>query len=178
MRMAAFLAVLTPEADPVVGRLRERWDPSVQRGLGAHITLRYPFLPLRALSPRDQAMLADAVASVLSFHYTLARVSRFPTTVFLDPEPVAPFVALRAAVERVFKRHLPADPFPRYAPHLSVARQVRDARDEVMAALTAALPGSGEGIRAACRAVVLLERTDGGPWQVQLQVPLGEPRLI
>lgn len=178
MRMAAFLAVLTPEADPVIGHLRERWDPSVRRGLGAHITLRYPFLPLRALSPHDQAMLADAVASVPSFHYTLARVSRFPTTVFLDPEPVASFVALRAAVEKIFERRLPEDPFPRYAPHLSVARHVRDAREEVMAALNAVLPGSGEGIRAACRAVVLLERTGGGPWQVQLQLPLGKSHPI
>jgi 2'-5' RNA ligase len=118
----AFLAVLTPEADAVVGPLRERWDPSVQRGLGAHITLRYPFLPLRALSTRDRETLAEAVASVPSFPYTLARVSTFPSTVFLDPDPVTPFAALRAAVEQAFEERLPEDPFPRYAPHLSVAR--------------------------------------------------------
>ncbi|EIM04291.1 2'-5' RNA ligase family protein [Rhodanobacter denitrificans] len=176
--MAAFLAVLTPEADAVVGHLRERWDPAAQRGLGAHITLRYPFLPLRALSTRDREMLTDAVSSVPSFHYTLARVSTFPSTIFLDPEPVSPFAALRSAVDQAFERRLPGDPFLRYAPHLSVARQVRKDRTEVMEALGAALAGSGGGaIHATCKAVVLLERTGGGPWQVQLDLPLGQPRL-
>lgn len=176
--MAAFLAVLTPEADAVVGHLRERWDPAVQRGLGAHITLRYPFLPLKALSTRDQEKLADAVASVPSFHYTLARVSHFPSTVFLDPEPASPFAALRTAVDQAFEQRLPEDLFPRYAPHLSVARHVRGARAEVLAALDSALAGSGGAIRAACKAVVLLERMGVGSWQVQLHVPLGQARPI
>jgi len=176
--MAAFLAVLTPEADAVVGHLRERWDPAVQRGLGAHITLRYPFLPLRALSSRDRELLADAVASVPSFHYMLARISNFPTTVFLDPEPLSPFAALRTAVDQAFERRLPEDPFPRYAPHLSVARHVRRTRSEIVAALDSALAESGGAIRATCNAVVLLERTGGGPWQVQLKLPIGQPRLV
>lgn len=174
--MAAFLAVLTPEADAVVGHLRERWDPAVQRGLGAHITLRYPFLPVKALSTRDREKLADAVASVPSFHYTLARVSHFPSTVFLDPEPASPFAALRTAVDQAFEQRLPEDPFPRYAPHLSVARHVRGTGAEVLAALDSSLAGSGGAIRAACKAVVLLERTGGGPWQVQMHLPLGQSR--
>jgi 2'-5' RNA ligase len=176
--MVAFLAVLTPEADAVVGPLRERWDPSELRGLGAHITLRYPFLSLRALSTRDRDLLADAVVSVPSFHYTLARVSNFPSTVFLDPEPASPFAALRTAVDQAFERRLPEDSFPQYAPHLSVARHVRQGRTEVMAALGAALAGSGGAICATCKAVVLLERMGAGPWQVRLDMPLGQPRSI
>ena len=47
-------------------------------------------LSVRRLSTRDREKLADAVASVPSFHNTLARVYHFPTTVFLDPEPASP----------------------------------------------------------------------------------------
>ncbi|MEI7035681.1 2'-5' RNA ligase family protein [Fulvimonas yonginensis] len=168
--MTAFLAVLAPEADPVVGPLRERWDPAAHRGLGAHITVRYPFLRLAELSTRDLEQLAAAAASVPGFRYRLARVSRFPATVFLDPEPAAPFAALRAAIEGVFAPRLPADRFPRYIPHLSIARNVRRGDGVVLDALETAL--SGGAISAHCREVALLERT-GGPWRTRLRLPLG-----
>ena len=39
------LVVLVPEAEAIVGRLRQRYDPSAAVGMPAHITLNYPFLP-------------------------------------------------------------------------------------------------------------------------------------
>lgn len=168
--MAAFLAVLTPEADPVVGPLRAQWDPSAKRGLGAHITLRYPFLQLAHLARGDLDRLAAAVGSVRSFGYELARVSRLPTTLCLDPEPQEPFAAVRAAIEHAFGDRLTADRFARYIPHLSVARNVRWPAVAVLEQLRTALAGGP--IQARCSDVVLLDR-HGGPWQVQQRFALG-----
>jgi len=39
------LVILVPEAEAVVGRLRQRSDPSAAVGMPAHITINYPFLP-------------------------------------------------------------------------------------------------------------------------------------
>jgi len=39
------LVILVPEAEAIVGRLRQRYDPSAAVGMLAHITLNYPFLP-------------------------------------------------------------------------------------------------------------------------------------
>lgn len=38
------LALMVPQAEPLVGEMRARLDPSARRGLGAHITLGYPWL--------------------------------------------------------------------------------------------------------------------------------------
>ena len=37
--------ILVPEAEAIVGRWRQRYDPSAAVGMPAHITLNYPFLP-------------------------------------------------------------------------------------------------------------------------------------
>lgn len=170
--MTAFLAALVPEADVVVGSLRERWDPAVRRGLGAHVTIRYPFLPLEQLGPDDLGRLGAAVASVPAFRYALARVSSFRTTVFLAPEPAAPFLAVRVAVEAALGARLPADPHPAHVPHLSVARHVRLEQPSVVAATEEALRASP--VTATCKEVALLERQDG-PWVVRLRFPLRMP---
>jgi len=39
------LVVLVPEAEAVVGWLRQRYDPSAAIGVPEHITINYPFLP-------------------------------------------------------------------------------------------------------------------------------------
>ena len=39
------LVVLVPEAEAIVGRWRQRYDPSAAVGMPAHNTLNYPFLP-------------------------------------------------------------------------------------------------------------------------------------
>jgi hypothetical protein len=45
--MHTLLALLVPAADGVIGDLREQYDPSAKRGLGAHITIRFDWLPRR-----------------------------------------------------------------------------------------------------------------------------------
>ena len=46
--------------------------------------------------------LAEIAASVEPFDVRFARIGRFPTAIYLVPEPSAPFAALTAAIEARF----------------------------------------------------------------------------
>ena len=46
------ILVPVPEAGPVVGRLRARLDRSASRGVPAHVTVLYPFVPPEQSPPR------------------------------------------------------------------------------------------------------------------------------
>jgi hypothetical protein len=39
------ILVPVPEAEPVVGQLRARLDRAASRGIPAHVTVLYPFVP-------------------------------------------------------------------------------------------------------------------------------------
>jgi hypothetical protein len=39
------ILVPVPEAEPVVGQLRARLDRAASRGIPAHVTILYPFVP-------------------------------------------------------------------------------------------------------------------------------------
>src|SRR5882757_9065456 len=60
MSLTCFV-VLVPESEDLVGAIRSRFDDSARRGLGAHITVLYPFMPPEQL---DAAILEQAAASI------------------------------------------------------------------------------------------------------------------
>lgn len=155
-----FLALLAPEADPVVGHLRHKHDPSSRRGLGAHHTLLYPFRPS---NPED---LAAVAASVPRFTYTLDRVERFPSTIFLGPSPLDPFQRLWARLTEAFPDFAQGHPqHPRFVPHASVARFVRGHRAEsIVEELETVLQERGP-IQCHARELVVVHR-DQGPWEL------------
>jgi len=156
-------AVNVPEAEPLVGALRARLDPSAALGMPAHITVLYPFMPPEEIT---QAVLGDvrrALSFASPFAFTLARVGRFPGALYLAPEPAAPFIALTRSL---------ADRFPAYppyggrhagiVPHLTVAQAASVEHDMAEAQLAATLPGAG--VAAKCSEVVLIENSSG-PWK-------------
>lgn len=162
-----FLALPAPEADPTVGPFRHKHDPSSRRGLGAHITLLYPFLPINSRE-------LDAVAaSVPRFHYTLDRIERFPSTIFLGPTPLEPFQRLFEILVKAFPDFAQGHPqHPRFVPHTSVARFVRGNRAlAIVQELEIALQESGP-IQCHARELVVLRR-DEGPWEVTRRCALG-----
>jgi 2'-5' RNA ligase len=168
----SLLAVMVPEADPVIGHLREQYDPAAARGLGAHVTIRYPFLLPARIDLATLESLARAATSVAAFDFQLQRVARFPTTFYLEPEPAAPFQALRAAVDRAFGERLPPDPFPEFVPHLSIARNVGRATRRVAARAHAALLDGP--IYSHCSDLAIVESENGpSPWMVRLRIALG-----
>lgn len=166
------LALMVPEAEPVVGSFREQYDPAAKRDLGAHITLIYPFLESDWLSPATLTRLRDVVADQPAPMFRLAQVSTFPSVVWLAPEPSRHIVSLAAALETAF----PDCPkgggaFPEYVPHLTAARSVRDGEKESIGnELKARLADYGP-VYCWCEQVTFLV-SEKRRWKVVQQFPL------
>src|SRR5215207_6857407 len=73
--------VTVPEAEPLVGRHRERFDRAAGWGVPAHVTVLYPFMSPRDLSEAVVAKLAKAVAAVPTFDATCRDTGWFGTEV-------------------------------------------------------------------------------------------------
>src|SRR5689334_13255282 len=96
------LALLVPEAEPLVGDLRARMDPSARRGLGAHITLVYPFIDSPSVTPEVLDRLRGVTARHAAFSFRLADVGTFPSTVWLGPTPADAIARLVVDLEASF----------------------------------------------------------------------------
>jgi 2'-5' RNA ligase len=89
--------VAVPDVADPVDRWREQTcndKPSI--GVPAHITLLFPFAPATQLDRPMIASLAEVVGEVDAFEFALGKTSRFPTTLYLAPEPASPFIELNS----------------------------------------------------------------------------------
>ncbi|HLQ37488.1 MAG TPA: 2'-5' RNA ligase family protein, partial [Planctomycetota bacterium] len=101
------------------------------------------------------------IDSIRAFRFRLATIERFPGTLYLAPEPAAPFVALTESVARAFPQHPPyRGQFASIVPHLTVAHGSEAERDAAEAQLRASLSASG-AVLAACSDIVLIEDSSG-----------------
>jgi hypothetical protein len=136
------LVLTVPEAEPRVQRWRTMHDPVAIRGMPAHVTLIYPFLPAAQLTAEALSAVAETFATASSFDARLASCRRFPGVSYLAPEPVAPFVEL---IERLIARFPEVPPyggrFAEIIPHLTTG-QARDpdVLDAIERDLSPALP--------------------------------------
>ena len=83
-----------------VRRLRRHWDLTAPMGVPPHVTVLFPFLPPVDLTPDVRRRLAAIARSHEPFEVAFRGVGRFPTVVYLEPDPPVPFEALTAAVAR------------------------------------------------------------------------------
>jgi len=165
------LALMVPEAETVVGSFRDQYDPSARRGLGAHITLIYPFMESQWLSPQVLARLRDVVADVPAPMFRLIEVRTFPSVVWLAPESAKPIIELADALVEAF----PDQPkgggaFPEYVPHLTAARGVQHEKEALANELRERLADYGP-VYCWCENVTLLVSEDRR-WRVLAQFPL------
>lgn len=117
MRTALLIAV--PEAEPLVGRWRARYDDADLNGIPAHVTILVPF------GDRDDG-LAELFARFEPFDFDLARVERWPNVLWLAPEPADPFVELTRAVVERYPEHPPYEgEHDTVIPHLTVAHRAQ-----------------------------------------------------
>jgi 2'-5' RNA ligase len=161
MAQTAFV-VRVPEAEELVGALRERFDASARLGVPAHITVLVPFMPPEQLSDLVRAQIAGAFSEVDSFTFVLQRVGRFPATAYLAPEPAEPFIALTRALIARFPEFLPYGGAHggSVVPHLTVADgdpgKAALAERELKDLLELRAP-----IQSTCGSVALLENSTG-----------------
>ena len=161
------LIVAVPEAEPLVGHWRERYD-NASLGVPAHVTLLFPFVPAEGTDDTLLAKLRELFASQTAFSFSLTRVARFPEVVWLAPEPAKPF---RRLAELIFSRYPDYPPYEgihdAVIPHLTVGVGDAAVQDEIEAALTPQLP-----IEAEAREVTLLVEDGSGRWHTRERFPL------
>jgi 2'-5' RNA ligase len=161
------LVVVVPDAEPLVGEWRERYD-NASLGIPAHVTLLFPFVPTEVADDALLAELRALFATQSSFSFSLPRVDRFPDVAWLAPVPAAPF---RSLTELIVSRYPDYPPYEgihdEVIPHLTVGMGGPELQDEIDAALTPHLP-----IHAEARQVTLLVEDDEGRWGVGDEFPL------
>ena len=160
-----------PEAEPLVGAHRMRWDPSGPV-VPAHVTILFPFLEPAALDGEVRAGLAATVAGVDPLDLIFRRPGRFPDVVWLSPEPIEPLRDLTDAVAARWPSHPPyGGAFEEVVHHLTVAD---GAPPEVLDRLEAELPA---GLPITSRVAELtLACREGGRWHDVARFRLGQTR--
>lgn len=169
------LVVTVPEAEPLIGDLRQRHDPSAAVGVPAHVTVLYPFMPPARIDASVEAALRSLFADVAAFGYRFERVERFgDTTVFLAPEPVASFAALIRAAAAAWPEYPPyGGVHETVIPHLTVGDRLDPgAADAIATQAQAALARSGPVVGSAASVELIVEHD--GRWATARSFPLGE----
>lgn len=171
------LAVLVPEAEAFVGRVRQRYDPSAAIGMPAHITINYPFLPGQRVDAEDIDQLRILFSRFPPLRFTLVEVRRFFDTVYLAPEPGKPLMDLILAVAARYPGSPPyGGIFAEVVPHLSLAQSENEAELELV--LREFAPGSESKlpIEAVAKEVWLMDNQIG-QWEKRLAFRLGHASM-
>jgi 2'-5' RNA ligase len=158
------VVVPVPEAEPVVGRWRQRHDASAAAGMPAHVTALVPFVPATDAVVAELAALCTARPSL---DVEFRRCARFPGVLYLAPEPADD---LRQLTQAIWRRWPEAPPyegrFDDVVPHLTVAADVDDGvAARIEAALAPRLP-----IRAALLSARLYV-FDAARWACHAELP-------
>lgn len=158
-----------PQVDPVVDRWRQRYEPGWAKGIPAHVTLCYPFMPPEQVDEELKGRLTALFRGTAPFPFRFARTKRFPSTLWLDPEPWEPFADLTEALCATLPSVRPyGGRFDRVIPHLTIADQVTEqTMDRLDAAIAPLLP-----VRAEATEAWLMEGDDDG-WVLRQAFPLG-----
>lgn len=156
-----------------LANIRRRHDPAAAKGVPAHITLLFPFIPVARLDPAVRGELAEIAGSMAPFAVRFADVGRFPGVVYLVPEPADPFAALTASIVSRFPDHPPyAGEHGEVVPHLTLTDSPGAPLDAVAGAARHWLPFSRR-----ISALELLIEDGAGHWARRWRIPLG-PRAV
>jgi 2'-5' RNA ligase len=168
---SAVLALI-PEAEPLVGPHRARLDPTAALGVGAHVTVLFPFVAPAAIDTGVVERLRAAVADAPAFGCRFTEVGWFGEEyVWLGPEPVAPFDDLTERVARAFPDHPPYGGEHEPRPHLTVGYR----RHSSVAALRQAASDLAPSLPLTASVTgldLLVGARTPGSWRTVARVPL------
>src|SRR3954447_11985407 len=163
------LLVAIGEAEPLVGRHRSRFDPVAERGVPAHVTALFPFVPRDDLDEPVLRRVAAAVGGQAAFDYRFSSTAWFDRDVlYLAPDDPAPFATLTRRLEREFPDYPPYQGlYDDLAPHLTVAHRADEADlRAVEADLRSGLPIAGRAEQ-----LTVMTEDDDGRWSVRHRFP-------
>ena len=161
------LLLQLPDVAPHLKPWIDQWPHD---GFTTHVTILVPFLHDSEIDEDVLAELRVLFAGFAAFDVTFAQTVRFPTVVYLAPDPEQPFRDMTAAVYARWPQCPPyAGKYPDATPHASVVYDRTEAEyEEVVRELATRLP-----LRARAAAVDLLI-FDGSRWNVRERFPLSE----
>lgn len=166
------LVVLLPETGPAVDATRRLHDAAAAEGVGAHVTILYPFLDLGEIDAPVTQALRDCFAAFPPFSVAFTRLCRFPGSLYLEPDPAEPLRALTLAVWERFPSHPPyGGRHDGIVPHLTLAQLPEEARLDALAEAFMAEAGARLPLVANVAEVTLIARSEG-KWRVQTAFPL------
>ncbi|HEX5613970.1 MAG TPA: 2'-5' RNA ligase family protein [Acidimicrobiia bacterium] len=166
------LLVEVPEAEALTSELRLRHDPVAARGVPAHVTVLFPFCGPEQLDDPMLASVRALAAAHAPFEFSLERIEEFPGTVWLAPEPAAPFQALTLDAAARFPDHPPySGLFSDIVPHLTVGHAAPEAIPELRAEVKRAVNGYLP-LAATARTLALWSH-EGEEWRRFAAFPLG-----
>ncbi|MFG2395288.1 2'-5' RNA ligase family protein [Streptomyces lavendulae] len=162
------VVIVLPDAAPLLDAAW-RIDPAlVRRGLPAHVSLLYPFVPKPALTGRDEEAVRSLAARFPAADLFLEEVvtaSGFVAVGVPGLQPIVDAFRARWPGFRPYGGRFGARP----AAHVTVAM---GADDPATAARVRAAIGSLLPLRTRAAAVQLVVQTEGG-WQPRFTAPLG-----
>jgi 2'-5' RNA ligase len=164
-----------PEAEPVIGRWRERFDPIAQVGIPPHVTVLFPFHAPARLDASRLAVVAAIAANSLSFDFELVEVNEFPGVLWLRPVPAGQFIALTRRLVLAFPECPPYDgKYEEQRPHVTVVhadglhgRDFAQVRAEIERDIDPQLP-----IRARATSLSVFGSDDDRRWRRVASFPL------
>jgi 2'-5' RNA ligase len=170
------IVVAVPDAEPRVGVLRAALDPSAARGVPAHLTIMFQFVPPAHIDDGVLAALGEVLAAAPAFEIEFSGVAWFgEDVVWWAPDPAAPFVALTHAVaDRFGLRPYEGAHGDNVGPHLTIGHgapldQLRKAADEVADEVAAGPP-----VQTTVRSASLMTGSrEPGSWTTVAELPLG-----
>jgi len=160
------LVVPVPSAAPIVDPWREKTcadRPSI--GIPAHVTILFPFAAASEIDDMTISRLRTTFEPFESFRFLLRHTGRFPTTLYLAPEPPDTFVRLTEAIVGEYPEYPPfGGAFDTIVPHLTVAHGTLEVLSRVEVEVRRALPVESEA-----REVLLLVEVepDWGRWTMR-----------
>ena len=166
---ASSAIVIRVPVPPGLDRLRHRWDPSARVGVPAHVTILFPFVAAAGLTSAHRSTLAAVARTVEPIEIAFRRVGRFPTVVYLAPEPAEPISTLIAAVVERYPDYPPyGGIFDESIPHLTVTDAADAPLDAIAAEAERWLPFTYHAT-----ALEVLVESPVGRWRRHWRLPLG-----
>lgn len=170
------VVALPPEAvwEPIQA-LRRKYDRQFFRWM-PHINLLYPFLPPAGF-PTALPLLAEACTEVRPFEVTLTTVRYFlhpsqRATLWLEPEPREPFIALENSLLAAFPAYNDLCRFAGgFTPHLSLRQASTPA---VLQRLLQELQALWQPCQFVLTAVALIQREADRPFRLAHWIPLAK----
>jgi 2'-5' RNA ligase len=169
LESAVVVAVDVPELETIY---RNSYPAFAALGIPLHVTLLYPFAEPEELSS-TLPLLRETLARHEPFTFELTEPRTFPRTVWLAPEPAAPFVALTQAIEAAYPQYPHwKGKFEEVIPHVTLSDGVEENELEPTFRRLRTLVEPLLPLRLTADEATVLAEQPGGDWIVAARIPL------